>query len=103
MLALPIQRFAPLSTQLVAVAAGRGLQRHRVGAVLGFGQGERPDLVQRAIAGSQRCFCSSLPSSAIEPMASPDWTPMNVFTLPSPRDISSVTIPAASRLSPGHS
>ena len=34
-------------------------------------------------------------------MVRPDWTPRKVLTLPSPREISSDTMPAASRDSPG--
>ena len=45
------------------------------------------------MAGSQRCFCSSLPSRPIEPIARPDCTPKNVLMLPSPRDISRETMP----------
>ena len=37
-----------------------------------------PIFSSRAIAGSQRCFCSSEPSSAIDFIASPDCTPRNV-------------------------
>jgi hypothetical protein len=36
------------------------------------------------MAGSQRSFCSSEPNSAIDIIASADWTPMNVATLKSP-------------------
>ena len=42
------------------------------------------------------------PSKPIEPIVRPDCTPMKVLTLPSPRDISRVTMPAASRDRPGH-
>ena len=55
----------------------------------------------RAMAGSQRCFCSSEPSRAIEVMARPEWTPKKVQMLPSPRPSSMPTRPAATVLSPG--
>ena len=38
----------------------------------------------------------------IDPIARPFCTPRKVLTLPSPRDSSSVTMPAASRDRPGH-
>ncbi len=34
-----------------------------------------PSLSSCAMLGSQRCFCSSEPSIAIDCMASPPWTP----------------------------
>ena len=60
-----------------------------------------PILSSVAIAGSQRCFCSSLPSRWIEPIARPDCTPKNVLTLPSPRDISSGDQPGGQRRQAG--
>ena len=53
--------------------------------MVGLGERERPDLSSRAIAGSQRCFCSSEPSIAIDCIASPACTPRKVPRLPSPR------------------
>lgn len=101
MLALPIQRLAPLSTQCRpsrrAVVSSRTASEPWLGSV----SANAPILSRVAMAGSQRCFCSSLPSSPIEPIDSPDCTPMKVLTLPSPRDISRVRMPAASRDSPG--
>jgi hypothetical protein len=38
---------------------------------------------------------------AIVPIARPEWTPKNVLRLPSPRDISIATSPAATWLIPG--
>ncbi len=54
-----------------------------------------------AISGSHLCFCSSEPQMATVPMASPEWTPKNVFKLPSPRAISMAHSPAATWLMPG--
>jgi hypothetical protein len=60
-----------------------------------------PSLSVRAIAGSQRCFCSSAPSMAIERMARPACTPSAVPRLPSPRLSSMCTSPAAIGLMSG--
>ena len=46
MVPLPIHFFRPLITQLVAVAAGRGLQRDRVRTVQRLGQREGAELLQ---------------------------------------------------------
>ena len=101
MLALPIQRLAPSSTQESpsrrTVVSSATESEPWSGSV----SAKAPIRSSVAIPGSQRCRCSSLPSRLIVPMASPDWTPRNVFTLPSPREISRLTIPAASRDSPG--
>ena len=56
---------------------------------------------RRAIGGSQRRRCSSDPSSAIAPIASPEWTPMKVLRLASPRASSMPASPAATGLIPG--
>ena len=55
-----------------------------------------PTASSRAIAGSQRFFCSSEPCMSIDFMASPDCTPRNVPRLPSPRCSSMLTRPRAS-------
>ena len=47
------------------------------------------------MGGSQRCFCSSDPSMAIDCIARPACTPTNVPTLPSPRLSSMCTSPVA--------
>ena len=60
-----------------------------------------PICSRRAMAGSQRSFCSSEPSRSIDFIASPDWTPRNVPRLPSPRLSSMWTRPRASGLMPG--
>ena len=60
-----------------------------------------PIASSRAIAGSQRSFCSSEPHSAIEPIANPEWTPKKVLKEPSARASSRATIPAPSREKPG--
>ena len=101
MLALPIQRLAPLRTS--ASPSRRTVVSSATESDPWFGSvsANAPILSSVAIAGSQRCFCSSLPSRLIEPMARPDCTPRKVLTLPSPREISSVTIPAASGDRPG--
>ena len=54
-----------------------------------------PSLSSAAIGGSHRCFCSSVPSAAIERIANPACTPRNVPRLPSPRFSSMCTRPAA--------
>ena len=60
-----------------------------------------PILSTRAIPGSQRCFCSSEPSMAIERIARPDCTPRKVPMLPSPRLTSMWTSPEDSGSIPG--
>ena len=63
MVPLPIHFLCAVEDPGVAVAARRGLQRDRVRAVQRLGERERAELRRaRAIAGSQRCFCSSEPS-----------------------------------------
>ena len=84
-----------------AVAARGGLQADGVGAVVGFGERERADRVERGHAGQPALLLLLAAEQAIEPIVRPDCTPMNVLTLPSPRDISRVTMPAASRDRPG--
>ena len=101
MLALPIQRFDPLRTS--SSPSRRTVVSSATESDPWFGSvsANAPILSSVAIAGSQRCFCSSLPSMLIEPMARPDCTPKNVLMLPSPRDISSDAIPAANGERPG--
>ena len=101
MLPLPIHRFAPLSTQWSPSRRAVVSRPTESDPWPGSVSANAPTFSSRAIAGSQRCFCSSEPSMLIEPMARPFWTPRKVLTLPSPRDSSSVTMPAASRDSPG--
>ena len=60
-----------------------------------------PSRSTAAIGGSQRCFCSSEPSSPIAVMASPECTALKVAMLPSPRASSAATRPSASGDSPG--
>ena len=101
MLALPIQRLAPFSTHASpsrrAVVSSATESEPWSGSV----RAKAPIRSSVAIPGSQRCLCSSLPSTLIEPIARPDCTPRKVLTLPSPRDISTVAIPAARRDRPG--
>ena len=61
-----------------------------------------PSFSIRAMAGSQRAFCSSEPHIAIDSMASPACTPRNTPRLPSPRCSSIVTSPHAIGLIPAH-
>ena len=60
-----------------------------------------PIASRSAIAGSQRCFCSSEPSMAIDCIARFECTPKNVPMLPSARAHSMLTSPAAVALMPG--
>ena len=101
MLALPIQRLAPLSTQ--ESPSRRTVVSSATESEPWFGSvsAKAPILSSAAIAGSQRCFCSSLPSRLIVPMVSPDCTLMKVVMLPSPRANSRVTMPSSSGDSPG--
>ena len=55
----------------------------------------------RAMAGSQRSFCSSEPQRWIVPIASPPCTPMKVDTDGSPRESSMAIIPSSSADFPG--
>ncbi len=101
MLALPIQRFCPFSTQESPsrrTVVSRAMESEPWS---GSVSANAPMRSRVAIPGSHRWRCSSLPSRWIAPIASPDCTPRKVLTLPSPRDISRDTIPAASRESPG--
>ena len=83
--ALPIQRLSPLSTQLSPSRRALVSSATESEPCRGSVSANAPTLSSRAIAGSQRCFCSSLPSIAMVPMARPEWTPRNVLMLPSPR------------------
>src|SRR5207249_620107 len=53
-----------------------------------------------AMSGNQRCLCSSDPHSAMEPVASPLWTPWKVAIEGSTRDISMATNPTSIGLAP---
>ena len=101
MLALPIQRFAPLSTQESPSRRTLVSSATESEPWSGSVRAKAPILSSAAIAGSQRCFCSSLPSRLIVPMVSPDCTLMKVVMLPSPRASSRVTMPELERRQPG--
>ncbi len=92
---LPIHFFAPLiihvSPSRRAVVSSATESEPCVGSV----SANAPMLSSWAMAGSQRCFCSSEPSIAIDCIARPAWTPTNVPRLPSPRLSSMWTRPLA--------
>ena len=99
-LPLPIQRLDPLSTQWSpsrrAVVSSAIESEPWSGSV----RANAPSLSSDDIAGSQRCFCSSEPHIAIDCMASPECTPRNVPSDPSPRCSSMCTRPTVSGLNP---
>ena len=101
MLALPIQRLAPLSTQESPSRCTVVSNATESDPWFGSVRAKEPILSSAAIGGSHRCFCSWLPSRLIAPMLSPDCTLMNVVMLPSPRASSRVTMPSSSGDSPG--
>jgi hypothetical protein len=99
--ALPIQRLAPSSTQWSPSRRARVSRATASEPCSGSVSPKAPIFSILAMAGSQRRFCSSSPSRAMEVMASPEWTPKKVQMLPSPRPSSMPTRPAATVLSPG--
>ena len=101
MLPLPIQRWDPASTR---TSPSRRTVVSRATESEPWSGSVSPNAPSRsnvAIPGSQRCFCSSLPSRSIVPIASPDCTPMKVVMLPSPRPSSYVTMPTCNGDRPG--
>ena len=99
--ARPIQRLAPLSTYVSPSRRAEVSSETESEPCSGSVSAKAPSLSVRAIAGSQRCFCASDPSIAIERMASPACTPSAVPRLPSPRLSSMCTSPAAIGLMSG--
>ncbi len=99
--ALPIQRLAPSITQASPSRRAAVSRATESEPWSGSVRAKAPSFSSRAIAGSQRSFCSSEPSMAIAFMASPDCTPRKVPRLPSPRCSSMWTRPTASGLIPG--
>ena len=98
---LPIQRFSPSRIQSSPSRRALVSSATESEPCAGSVSANAPTASSRAIAGSQRCFCSSEPSSAIDFMASPDCTPRNVPMLPSPRWSSMFTRPRGERAHPG--
>ena len=98
---LPIQRLAPSSTQSSPSRRALVSSATESEPCSGSVSANAPIASSRAIAGSQRSFCSSEPSRSIDFIASPDCTPRNVPRLPSPRWSSMFTRPRASGLIPG--
>lgn len=100
-LALPIHRLDPLKTHWSPSRRAEVSSATESEPWSGSMRAKAPTLFNPAMSGNQRCFCSSLPSSAMVPIDNPVCTPMKVLTLPSPRDISRISTPAASGLIPG--
>jgi hypothetical protein len=73
--ALPIQRFAPSimysSPSRLALVSSITASEPWFGSV----SPKAPIFSHRAIGGSHFSFCSSEPSMAMVPIASPEWTP----------------------------
>ena len=93
---LPIHFLAPSITQVSPSRRAEVSRATESEPWSGSVSANAPIFSSRAMAGSQRCFCSSDPQNAIDRMASPACTPTNVPMLPSPRASSIVTSPAAS-------
>ncbi len=85
MLPDPIQRLAPFSTYESPTRRAFVSSATESEPWSGSVRANAPSCSRRAMLGSQRCFCSSEPSIAIDFIANPDWTPRNVPRLPSPR------------------
>jgi hypothetical protein len=101
-LPLPIHFFCPSSTQLspsrrAVVRRPRATSEPASGSV----SPKAPSSSMRAIAGSQRCFCSSDPQRYTVPIASPPCTPMNVAIDGSPRESSMAIMPSSNDDFPG--
>ena len=99
--ALPIHRLRPLRTHVSPSRRALVSRATESEPWSGSVSANAPIASSRAIGGSQRCFCSSLPSIAMLPIARPECTPRKVLTLPSPRATSAAARPAARRLMPG--
>ena len=100
--ALPIHFFAPLSThpspsRRAEVSSPAEMAEPTSGSV----SPKAPICSIRAMAGSQRSCCSGEPHRAIEPIASPPWTPMNVPIEASIRLSSIATMPSTRAPRPG--
>jgi len=95
--ALPIQRFWPFRIQLspsrfAVVVRPPPVPEPTSGSV----RPKQPIFSKRAIGGSHFCFCSSVPTSAIEPIARPLCTPQKVAIEQSTRAIAMATRPTRS-------
>ena len=101
MVPLPIHFFCPLSTHVSPSRCARVCSATESEPCNGSVSANAPIAASLAIGGSQRCFCASEPSSAIDRIASPACTPRKVPRLPSPRLISMCTRPVAIGLSAG--
>ena len=98
---MPIQRFAPSSTQVSPSRRAVVSRATESDPWSGSVSAKAPIISIRAIRGSQRSFCSSEPKALIEPIASPECTPKKVLKDPSPRASSIDTRAPAMRLMPG--
>ena len=103
-MALPIQRFCPLSThsspsRWAVVRSPRATSEPASGSV----RANAPIFSMVRIAGSQRVRCSSEPHSWMLPSARPLWTPKNVEIDGSARASSMAMNEEVSRLRAGRS
>ena len=92
--ALPIQRLSPSSThsspsRRAVVRMPPATSEPPSGSV----SPNAPIVSIRAIEGSQRCRCSSVPPAYTEPIARPVWMPKKLFTDGSTRAISACRKP----------
>jgi hypothetical protein len=99
--ALPIQRLRPSITYSPPSLRTRDSSFTASLPCSGSVSANAPIASRSAIAGSQRSFCSSEPSIAIDCIARFECTPKNVPMLPSARAHSMLTSPAAVALIPG--
>ncbi len=102
--ALPIQRFSPSRThsspsRRAVVSSPRATSDPPCGSV----SPNAPIFSSRAIAGSQRRFCSGEPQKSMLPIASPLWIPKKLFIDGSVCAISMATNPISTRRAAGPS
>ena len=95
MVPLPIHFLVPLSTHVSPSRWAVVSRLTESDPWSGSVSAKAPIVSTVAIDGSQRCFCSSEPSIAIDFIARPACTPRKVPRLPSPRLSSRWTRPVA--------